>query len=104
VIDAIRDSNNDVGGRLVEFSGAEYMIRGRGYAKSTQDIENIAIGSDASGTPLLVKNIAKVELGPEMRRGVADLDGQGDTVGGIVIMRYGENALNVINRDKGKDR
>ena len=102
VVDAIRDSNNDVGGRLVEFSGAEYMIRGRGYAKSTQDIENIAVGSDANGTPVLVKNIAKVALGPDMRRGVADLDGQGDTVGGIVIMRYGENALNVINRVKDK--
>jgi Cu(I)/Ag(I) efflux system membrane protein CusA/SilA len=102
VVDAIRDSNNDVGGRLVEFSGAEYMIRGRGYAKSTQDIENIAVGSDANGTPVLVKNIAKVALGPDMRRGVADLDGEGDTVGGIVIMRYGENALNVINRVKDK--
>lgn len=102
VVDVIRDSNNDVGGRLIEFSGAEYMIRGRGYAKSTQDIENIAIGSDANGTPVLVKNIAKVALGPDMRRGVADLDGQGDTVGGIVIMRYGENALNVINSVKEK--
>ncbi len=102
VVEAIRDSNNDVGGRLVEFSGAEYMIRGRGYAKSTQDIENIAVGSDASGTPVLVKNIAKVVLGPDMRRGIADLDGEGDTVGGIVIMRYGENALNVINRVKEK--
>jgi Cu(I)/Ag(I) efflux system membrane protein CusA/SilA len=100
VIDAIRDSNNDVGGRLVEFSGAEYMVRGRGYAKSTEDIENIAVGSDTNGTPVLVKNIAQVVLGPEMRRGIADLDGEGDTVGGIVIMRYGENALNVINRVK----
>ncbi|MEI8345344.1 MAG: efflux RND transporter permease subunit, partial [Candidatus Omnitrophota bacterium] len=102
VVDAIREGNNDVGGRLVEFSGAEYMIRGRGYAKSVEDIENIAVGSDASGTPLLVKNLAKVVVGPEMRRGVADLDGEGDTVGGIVIMRYGENALNVINRVKSK--
>lgn len=102
VVDTIRDSNNDVGGRLVELSGAEYMIRGRGYAKSTQDIENIAIGSDTSGTPVLVKNIAKVVLGPEIRRGVTDLDGGGDAVGGIVIMRYGENALNVINRVKEK--
>ncbi len=102
VIDSIRDSNNDVGGRLVEFSGAEYMIRGRGYVKSAQDIENIAVGSDAFGTPVLVKNIAKVALGPDIRRGVADLDGEGDTVGGIVIMRYGENALNVINRVKEK--
>jgi len=102
VVDAIRDSNNDVGGRLVEFSGAEYMIRGRGYAKSIQDIESIAVGADGSGTPILVKNIAKVALGPDIRRGIADLDGEGDTVGGIVIMRYGENALNVINRVKEK--
>jgi len=102
VVDAVRDSNNDVGGRLVEFSGAEYMIRGRGYAKSVQDIENIVIGVDSSGIPILINNVAKVSLGTDMRRGVADLDGQGDTVGGIVIMRYGENALNVINRVKEK--
>ncbi len=102
VVDAVRDSNNDVGGRLVEFSGAEYMIRGRGYAKSVQDIENIVIGVDSSGIPILVNNVAKVSLGTDMRRGIADLDGQGDTVGGIVIMRYGENALNVINRVKEK--
>ena len=102
VVDAIRNSNNDVGGRLVEFSGAEYMIRGRGYAKSTQDIENIVIYNDASGTPILVKNVAQVVLGPEIRRGISDLDGEGDTVGGIVIMRSGENALNVINRVKEK--
>jgi Cu(I)/Ag(I) efflux system membrane protein CusA/SilA len=102
VVDAIRDGNNDVGGRLVEFSGTEYMVRGRGYAKSLKDIEDIVISSDKSGTPILVKNVAQVVLGPEMRRGVADLDGEGDTVGGIVIMRSGENALNVINRVKEK--
>jgi len=102
VVDAIRDGNNDVGGRLVEFSGTEYMVRGRGYAKSVQDIENIVIGNDVSGTPVLVKNIAQVVLGPEIRRGVAELDGEGDTVGGIVIMRSGENALNIINRVKEK--
>lgn len=102
VVDAIRDGNNDVGGRLVEFSGAEYMVRGRGYAKSVHDIENIVVSRDMKGTPVLVKNIARVALGPEMRRGLADLDGQGDTVGGIVVMRSGENALNVINRVKTK--
>jgi Cu(I)/Ag(I) efflux system membrane protein CusA/SilA len=102
VLDAIRDGNNDAGGRLVEFSGTEYMVRGRGYAKSIKDIENIALGNDMSGTPILVKNIAQVVMGPEIRRGVADLDGQGDTVGGIVVMRQGENALNVINRVKEK--
>jgi len=102
VVEAIRDGNNDVGGRLVEFSGAEYMIRGRGYAKSLQDIENIALGFGSSGTPVVVKNIGKVVLGPDIRRGVADFNGEGDTVGGIIIMRYGENALNVINRVKEK--
>lgn len=102
VIDTVRDSNNDVGGRLVEFTGVEYMVRGRGYIKSVRDIENIVVSADNSGTPVLVKNIAKVIMGPEIRRGVADLDGEGDTVGGIVLMRYGENALNVINRIKGK--
>lgn len=102
IIDSIRDSNNDVGGRLIEFSGTEYMVRGRGYAKSVQNIENIVIGNDVNGTPILVKNVANVVLGPEIRRGVADLNGEGDTVGGIVVMRYGENALNVINRVKEK--
>ncbi len=102
VIEAIRDGNNDVGGRLVEFTGKEYMVRGRGYAKSIRDIENIVVKSDMSGTPVLVRNVARVVLGPEIRRGVADLDGEGDTVGGIVIMRSGENALNVINRVKEK--
>ena len=102
VLEAIRDGNNDVGGRLVEFSGTEYMVRGRGYAKSIKDIENITLGNDMSGTPILIKNIGNVVLGPEIRRGVADLDGQGDTVGGIVVMRQGENALNVINRVKEK--
>ncbi|MDD5477683.1 MAG: CusA/CzcA family heavy metal efflux RND transporter [Candidatus Omnitrophica bacterium] len=102
VLDAIRDGNNDIGGRLVEFSGTEYMVRGRGYAKSVKDIENVVLGNDLSGTPILVKNVAQVVMGPEIRRGVADLDGQGDTVGGIVIMRYGENALNVINNVKEK--
>lgn len=102
VVEAIRDGNNDVGGRLVEFSGAEYMVRGRGYIKTVVDIENIAVGNDMNGTPVLVKNIAKVNLGPDIRRGVADLDGIGDTAGGIVVVRHGENALNVISRVKAK--
>jgi len=104
VVEAIRDGNNDVGGRLVEFTGTEYMVRGRGYAKSISDIEKIVIGNDMSGTPILIQNVADVALGPEIRRGVADLDGEGDTVGGIVVMRFGENALNVINRVKEKMR
>ena len=102
VIEAIRQGNNDVGGRLVEFSGAEYMVRGRGYARSVADFESIVVGHDGRGTPVLVRDVARVALGPDIRRGVVDLDGMGDTVGGIVIMRYGENALNVINRVKEK--
>jgi Cu(I)/Ag(I) efflux system membrane protein CusA/SilA len=102
VIQAIRDGNNDVGGRVVEFSGAEYMVRGRGYAKKVSDIENIVVARDPQGTPVLVKNLGRVSLGPDIRRGIADLDGEGDTVGGIVIMRAGENALNVIDRVKAK--
>ena len=102
VIDAVRNGNDDVGGRLLEFTGFEYMVRGRGYAKSTEDIEDIVVKASDKGTPVLLKNIAKVQMGPEMRRGVADLDGKGDTVGGVVIMRHGENALNVIKRVKAK--
>jgi Cu(I)/Ag(I) efflux system membrane protein CusA/SilA len=102
VVDAVRQGNNDVGGRLVEISGAEYMVRGRGYAKSVKDIEEIVVGADMKGTPVLVKNLGRVSLGPEIRRGVADLDGEGDTVGGIVVMRQGENALNVIDRVEEK--
>ncbi len=102
VVEAIRQSNNDVGGRLLEMSGTEYMIRAKGYVKSPADLENTVIGTDGSGIPILVKNVADVVIGPDIRRGVADLDGEGDTVGGIVIMRQGENALNVINSVKAK--
>ena len=101
VIDSIRMSNNDVGGRSVELSGAEYMVRGRGYIKSTKDIEQVAVGGDR-GTPILVRDIASVTLGPDMRRGIAELDGKGEVVGGIVVMRHGENALNLIERVKQK--
>ena len=102
VIENIRRGNNDVGGRLVEFAGAEYMVRGRGYARSVGDIEAIVVGDNGRGTPVLVRDIARVVLGPDIRRGIVDLDGIGDTVGGIVIMRSGENALNVIDRVKEK--
>ena len=102
VVEAVRQSNNDVGARLLEMSGTEYMIRAKGYIKSPQDLENTVIGTDKAGTPILVKNVADVVLGPDIRRGVADLDGEGDTVGGIIVMRQGENALNVINRVKAK--
>ena len=102
VIDSIRKGNNEVGGRLLEFAGAEYMVRGKGYVKSVQDIESIVVETKEKGTPILVKNLATVQVGPEIRRGIGDFNGQGDVVGGIVVMRYGENALNVINRVKEK--
>jgi copper/silver efflux system protein len=101
VIEAVRRGNQEVGGRLMEFAGTEYMVRGRGYIKNKEDIEKIPVGVDArTGTPILVRHVAKVTLGPDIRRGVADLDGMGDTVGGVVVMRQGENALNVIERVK----
>jgi Cu(I)/Ag(I) efflux system membrane protein CusA/SilA len=103
VIDAVRKGNNDVGGRLLEFAGTEFMVRARGYVKSIDDLEKIVVGVDAkSGTPILIKQVARVALGPDIRRGVSDLDGEGDTVGGIVVMRQGENALNVIQRVKAR--
>jgi Cu(I)/Ag(I) efflux system membrane protein CusA/SilA len=105
VIDAIRKSNNEVGGRLLEFAGTEYMVRGRGYARSLQDFEQIVVKVGDGGVPVLLRDVARVELGPEIRRGISDLDGLGDHVGGIVVMRQGENALNVIRlvKDKLKD-
>ena len=103
VIEAVRAGNNDVGGRLVEFSGLEYMVRGIGYIKKISDVENIVVStSRVGGTPILVKDLGIVSLGPDIRRGVAELNGQGEVVGGIVIMRYGENALKVIERVRGK--
>src|SRR5512139_1874993 len=103
VIAAVRAGNNDVGGRLVEFSGLEYMVRGRGYIKKISDVENIVVGTSRSGgTPILVKDLGMVTLGPDIRRGIAELNGEGEVVGGIVIMRYGENALKVIERVRTK--
>lgn len=99
VIAAVRAGNNDVGGRLVELAGREYMVRGRGYVKKVEDLEQLVLKSEG-GTPVTVKDVANVTLGPEMRRGIADLDGEGDVVGGIVVMRQGENALNVITSVK----
>lgn len=96
VIDAIRRSNNDVGGRVVEIATTEYMVRGRGYIQSLADIESIPVGTDGRGTPVQIRDVGLVQYGPDMRRGLAELDGRGETVGGIVIMRYGENALNVV--------
>lgn len=98
VIMSIQRSNNDVGGRVLEMSETEYFVRGRGYIKSLDDIKNIPLGVTETGTPIFVKNVARVHFGPEMRRGAAELDGEGEVVGGIVVMRFGENALKVIDR------
>ena len=100
VTNAVKASNNEAGGRLLEWSGAEYMVRARGYARTIADFEQIVVRAEAGGVPVLLRDVARVSLGPEMRRGVSDLDGEGDVVGGIVVMRQGENALNVINRVK----
>ncbi len=102
VIESIRKNNNDVGGRLIEFSGAEYMVRGHGYIKSISDIESVVVGQGRNGVPITIKQVANVVLGPDIRRGVAELDGKGEVAGGIVVMRHKENALNVINNVKAK--
>ena len=100
VIQAVRNSNAEVSGRVLEMAGTEYVIRGLGYFRSIEDIELVTVGTDGRGTPILVRDIARVQLGPKQRRGVAELDGKGQTVGGMVIMRAGENALAVIERVK----
>ncbi|MDT8440963.1 MAG: CusA/CzcA family heavy metal efflux RND transporter [Desulfuromonadales bacterium] len=99
---AIQRSNNDVGGRLVEMAETEFMVRGLGYIRSPQDLEQVVVGTDSRGTPILLRDLAEVRLGPELRRGLAELDGEGETVGGIVIMRFGENARAVIERVERK--
>lgn len=102
VIEAVKRSNRDVEGRVLEFSGIEYMVRGRGYIKGIDDLRWIPVGTDGSGTPVYLKDIARIQLGPEIRRGIADLDGKGEVAGGIVVVRFGENVLNVIERVKSK--
>ena len=100
VMEAVRKSNRDVEGRVIELSGVEYMVRGRGYIKSLRDLEEIAVGASGNGTPVFLKDVARVQLGPEIRRGLADLDGRGEVAGGIVVVRFGENVLSVIERVK----
>jgi len=102
VVEAIRQNNNEVGGRLIEWTGREYMVRARGYIQDTESLGKVGLKTSATGTPVQLKDVANIALGPQIRRGIADLDGDGDTVGGIVVMRHGENALNVIERVKAK--
>ena len=102
IVQAIRRSNNDVGGKLAEMSETEYMVRGLGYFKSLEDVENVPVGVSGDGVPILVRDIAEVGLGPELRRGLVELNGEGEVVGGVVVMRLGENALTTIERVKEK--
>jgi len=102
IIKAIKRSNNDVGGRLLEMSETEYMVRGLGYIQSLEDLNRVPLGVDKQGTPILLKDVARVQFGPELRRGLVDLNGEGEVVGGVVIQRYGENALEVIQNVKAK--
>ncbi len=98
VVAAVRDSNQDVGGRIIEVAGHEQFVRGRGYVKSVADLEQVVLKTTATGVPVTLKDVASVSLGPAMQRGQAELDGEGIAVGGIVVMRYGENALAVIDK------
>jgi Cu(I)/Ag(I) efflux system membrane protein CusA/SilA len=102
VVKAVQGGNKDVGGRLIEFGGTEYMVRGRGYTRNIHDFENIVLTASQDGTPIRVKDIGQVVLGPDLRRGVCDLDGTEEAVSGIVVMRQGQNALDVIRRVKAK--
>ena len=103
IVSAIRSANNDVGGRELERYGTTYLVRGHGYIKSLEDLRLVVVGADASGSPVLLKDVASnIALGPEMRRGAGDLNGEGETVGGIVVVRYGQNVLQVIERLKQK--
>ena len=102
VVDAVREGNNETSARLIDFGGTEYMVRGRGYATSIDDFENIVVASPEAGAPVRVRDLGQVVTGPDLRRGAADLNGQGEVVSGIVIMRSGENALDVIDRVKAR--
>ena len=99
---AIKRSNNDVGGRLIEMGETEFMVRGLGYIKSVSDLEKVPVGMGPNNAPILLKDVAQIHLGPELRRGIAEWNGQGETVGGIIVIRYGENALKVIDGVKNK--
>lgn len=102
VKNAIKRSNNDVGGRLIEMAETEYMVRGLGYIQSIEDLNSIPIGVTKQGVPIRIRDVADVKLGPELRRGIAELNGEGEVAGGVVIMRFGENALDTIERVREK--
>ena len=97
---AIKKSNGEVGGRSIEMAEKEFILRVRGYIESTEDLKKVAVGTGANGVPILLRDVANVQLGPDMRRGIAEWNGEGETVGGIVVVRYGANAREVIQRVK----
>jgi Cu(I)/Ag(I) efflux system membrane protein CusA/SilA len=99
---AIKRSNNDVGGRLIEMGETEFMVRGLGYIRSIDDLRKVPVGMGPNDAPILLSDVARIHLGPELRRGIAEWNGQGETVGGIIVMRFGENALKVIDGVKAK--
>ena len=99
---AVKKANQETGASVIEMAEAEYMVRVSGYLQSVEDIENIPLGMNKKGTPLMLKDVASIRLGPQMRRGIAELDGEGEVVGGIVVMRFGENAQTVIDKVKIK--
>src|SRR6516165_1497313 len=100
VVEQVRRANQEVGGRVLEFTGTEYMVRGRGYIQNPADIESVAVGAQADGTPILSRDVGFVQIGPDIRRGVVDYNGMGDAAGGIVIVRFGESVYDVLDRVK----
>jgi copper/silver efflux system protein len=102
VMDAVRNGNNEVGARSLEMTGKEYLVRGRGYIQSLADIQNLAVAVGNNGTPIRIRDVARVELGPDMRRGIAELNGEGEVTGGTVVVRYGQNVRDVLERVKNK--
>ena len=91
IVEAIKKSNNEMGGRLIEWAGTEFMVRAKGYVKSVEELDKVVVKAGETGTPVLLRDVATVAVGPQIRRGVADFNGEGDTVGGIVVLRHGEN-------------
>src|SRR5437667_1234240 len=100
VVERVRKGNQETGGRVLEFTGREYMVRGRGYFKGIQDIEEVSLGAQPDGTPIRVRDVGFVQLGPDIRRGVTDYNGLGDAAGGVVVVRFGENVYDVLQRVK----
>src|SRR5690625_3500283 len=102
VSEAIRSGNMETGGRVIEMAEAEYMIRATGYIDSLEDLEAIPVRTTEDGVPIRIRDIARVQFGPDLRRGIGELNGEGEAVGGVIVMRFGENAMATIERVKNK--